>query len=78
MSRLIYEDAVIKAIDKHTKDSSEIILDNDITCILEEVPTAFDLEKVLERLEKKIKPLYNANWNAAIEEAIEIVKEDLL
>lgn len=32
-------------------------------------------EKIKERLEKKIKPLHNANWNAGIEEAIEIVNQ---
>lgn len=33
---------------------------------------------VLERLEKKIKPLHNPNWNAAIEESIQIIKGELL
>jgi hypothetical protein len=32
-------------------------------------------EKVTDRLVKKIKPLHNANWNAAFEEAIEIVNQ---
>lgn len=35
--RLIDADAVIKAIDNHT--NSNLQLDEDITCILEEVPT---------------------------------------
>lgn len=35
--KLIDEDAVIKAIDKHTNSSLQ--LDEDITCILEEIPT---------------------------------------
>lgn len=34
------------------------------------------LERIVERLEKKIQPLHNVNWNAAIEEAIEIIKEE--
>ena len=36
---LISRQAVIKAVDKHTLDRSEIVLDEDITVILEEVPT---------------------------------------
>ena len=34
-TRLLYEDDVIKAVDKHTNDDGS--LDNDISCILEEV-----------------------------------------
>lgn len=52
MGRLVDIDDVIKAVDKHTKDESEIVLDNDITCILEEVPTAYDVEKVVEKVKK--------------------------
>lgn len=36
------------------------------------------VKKVLELLEKKIQPLHNVNWNAAMEEAIEIIKEELM
>lgn len=35
------------------------------------------VEDVLERLEKKIQQLHNVNWNAAMEKAIEIIKEGL-
>lgn len=41
MGRLVDIEYVIKAVDKHTKDESEVVLDEDITVILEEVPTAF-------------------------------------
>lgn len=34
-NRLLFESDVIKAVDKHTNDKSQ--LDNDISCILEEV-----------------------------------------
>lgn len=45
MKLLKYED-VVKAVDKHTKDDGR--LDDDITCILEEVPAAnIGLEKWL-------------------------------
>lgn len=37
-NRLLFEKDVIKAVDKHTNDDSQ--LDNDISCILEEVKTA--------------------------------------
>ena len=51
MGRLIDIDDVIKAVDKHTKDESEVVLDEDITVILEEVLTAYDVEKVVAELE---------------------------
>lgn len=39
--RLIDVDAVIKVIDEHTFDTDDgVCLDDDITCILEEVPSA--------------------------------------
>lgn len=37
-NRLLLESEVIKAVDKHTNDDSQ--LDDDISCILEEVETA--------------------------------------
>lgn len=37
-NRLIFERDVIRAVDKHTNDDSQ--LDDDISCILEEVETA--------------------------------------
>ena len=37
-NRLLFERDVIKAVDKHTTDDEK--LDNDISCILEEVETA--------------------------------------
>ena len=38
MNRYIDADDVIKAVDKHTNNDG--VLDDDITCILEEIPTA--------------------------------------
>lgn len=35
------------------------------------------VEDVLEWIKKKIKPLHNVNWNEAMEEAMEIIKEGL-
>ena len=37
-NRLLFESEVIKTVDKHTNDNN--MLDNDISCILEEVGTA--------------------------------------
>ena len=37
-NRLLFERDVIRAVDKHTNDDSQ--LDDDISCILEEVETA--------------------------------------
>lgn len=52
MGRLIDEDAVIKAIDKHTRDDG--VLDDDISVILEEIQTAFYKEKVKAELKNEI------------------------
>ena len=46
--RLIDADTLWQYIDKHTNDNNQ--LDNDITCILEEVPTAYDVGKVIEQV----------------------------
>lgn len=46
--RLIDESDVIRAVDKHTTDDDK--LDEDISVILEEVKTAFDKKKVIEKL----------------------------
>lgn len=46
-SRLLNEEDVIKAVDRHTNDNG--VLDNDINCILEEVKENKILEKELLR-----------------------------
>lgn len=54
-NRLLFERDVIKAVDKHTTDDEK--LDNDISCILEEVKTAtIELPPVLltEKIENKL------------------------
>lgn len=43
---LISRKAVIKAVDRHTREDGT--LDDDISIILEEVKTGFDKEKVIE------------------------------
>lgn len=50
-NRLLFESEVIKIVDKHTNDENQ--LDNDISCILEEVKTAtVELPPIL--LENKV------------------------
>jgi len=73
--RLVNVDAVIKAVDRHTKDESEIVLDNDITCILEEVPTAYDVDAVVEQLEEQRDIFRTVDWNMAMIKATEIVRK---
>lgn len=64
--RLLSEDDVIKVIDQHTKEDGR--LDDDITCILEEVPTAnIGLEKWLSQ---KIDDAQNEWDKYVVEEAI--------
>lgn len=77
--RLIDADAVIKAVDRHTKDESEVVLDNDITCILEEVPTAYDMEGVVAELNraesvKTFGSLNSGNRLIPVKDVINIVK----
>ena len=43
--------------------------------VIEKWNTRKPMQEIVERLEKKINPLHNVNWNSAIEDAIEIVKE---
>ena len=45
---LISRKAVIQAVDKHTTEDGK--LDDDISVILEEIPTAYDVDAVCEEL----------------------------
>lgn len=55
---LISREAVIEAVDRHTRDDGT--LDDDISIILEEVKTAFDKEKVIEELKSWEKASHDA------------------
>ena len=48
---LISRKAVIAAVDRHTREDGT--LDDDISVILEEVKTAFDKKKVIEKLQQE-------------------------
>ena len=66
---LISRKAVIEAVDRHTRDDGT--LDDDISVILEEVETAFDKEKVIEKIKdyRELVP----GW--ALKEIVEIVEK---
>ena len=81
---LISRKAVIKAVDRHTREDGT--LDDDISIILEEVKTAFDKEKVIEELNNLKDNLIDCNDlcgecvetecdQCALEKAIEIVEK---
>ena len=64
---LISRKAVIESVDRHTRDDGT--LDDDISIILEEVKTAFDKEKVIEKI-KDYRELI-PSW--ALREIVEII-----
>ena len=55
--RLLNEKDVIKAVDKHTNEDNT--LNDDISCILEEVPTAYDVEAVSKALKNEMEFVVN-------------------
>lgn len=78
--RLIDESDVIKIVDKHTTD--EGTLDDDISVILEDVKTAFNVENVIKEIEynKEISKKYSTGLREqghieAFNEAISIIKK---
>lgn len=85
--RLLKESDVIRAVDRHTREDGT--LGDDISVILEEVKTAFDKEKVIQKLknlrtqyyitiantgDEKLDLAYKYAWNA-LDQAIEIVEK---
>ncbi len=83
--RLIDADALVKRLEKsheyHAKTSrEEVLLFRDIR-IINEQPTAYDLDKVVEQLENEKNPIYREvesimgdRQSIKIDKAIEIVK----
>ena len=49
--RLVDENDVIKMVDKYTNDDGT--LEEDISCIVENIPTAYDVEKVIKSLSNR-------------------------
>ena len=71
---LISRKAVIKAVNRHTREDGT--LDDDISIILEEVKTAFDKEKVINDLSSaSICSSPDEDSFIEMEEAIEIVEK---
>ena len=66
---LISREAVIAAVDRHTKEDGT--LDDDISVILEEVGKAFDKEKVIEKIRNISHGFYNVETENEIIEIIE-------
>ena len=79
--RLIDADALVKRLEKsheyHAKTSrEEVLLFRDIR-IINEKPTAYDLDKGVEQLNDKFRVVRtdeDLEWNRAMDEAITIVK----
>lgn len=66
---LISREAIIEAVDRHTREDGT--LDDDITIILEEVKTAFDKEKVIEEIRNVPYGYYNVEVENEIVEIVE-------
>ena len=79
MGRLIDADKVIEQLEKVRKESASLV---DMVHIIgfqgviDEQPTAYDPDKVVEQLKKEFKKYYGDNWDKApyLVKAIEIVK----
>lgn len=66
---LISREAIIEAVDRHTREDGT--LDDDITIILEEVKTAFDKGRVIEEIRNVPYGYYNVETENEIVEIIE-------
>lgn len=74
---LISRSAVIKIIEDEIKLKSSYVEHNtqiDIMFKVKEMPTAYDVDKVVEQMEEYVKESSNVDYNMAMIEAIEIVK----
>ena len=76
--RLLKESDVIRAIDEHTREDGT--LDDDVSVILEEVKTAFNVENIIKEIEynKEISKKYSTGLREqghveAFDEAISII-----
>lgn len=66
---LISREAIIEAVDRHTREDGT--LDDDITIILEEVKTAFDKGRVIEEIRNVPYGYYNVEVENEIVEIVE-------
>lgn len=78
MGRLIDADALKKDLKSVTLSNGTLVNTNAVLYLLEEYPTAYDVDKVVEQLEELRKecedPLQDYDPNYFINKAIEIVK----
>lgn len=78
MGRLIDADALKKDLKSVTLSNGTLVNTNAVLYLLEEYPTAYDVDKVVEQLEELRKecedPLQEYDPNYFIDKAIEIVK----
>lgn len=83
---LVSIDDVIKVVDKHTTEDGK--LDDDISCILEEIELVYDLDNICNKLQKLKEELHNCFCDddnclttecsdCVLDKAIEIVKSNI-
>lgn len=79
--RLIDADALKKDLKLVTLSNGTLVNTNAVLYLLEEYPTAYDPDKVVEQLEKEKNPIYRSDGSLmatrtciTIDKAIEIVK----
>ena len=75
--RLVDADALKKDLKSVTLSNGTLVNTNAILYLLEEYPTAYDVDKVVEQLNDKFRVVRtdeDFEWNRAMDEAITIVK----
>ena len=75
--RLIDADALKKDLKSVTLSNGTLVNTNAVLYLLEEYPTAYDVDKVVEQLNDKFRVVRtdeDLEWNRAMDEAITIVK----
>ena len=78
MARLIDADALKKDLKSVTLSNGTLVNTNAVLYLLEEYPTAYDLDKVVAQLNDKFRVVRtdeDLEWNRAMDEAITIVEE---
>ena len=75
--RLIDADALKKDLKSVTLSNGTLVNTNAVLYLLEEYPTAYDPDKIVEQLNDKFRVVQtdeDLEWNRAMDEAITIVK----
>ena len=77
MARLIDSDALKKDLKSVTLSNGTLVNTNAVLYLLEEYPTAYDVDKVVAQLNDKFRVVRtdeDLEWNRAMDDAITIVK----